>query len=401
MKSLSSRQFDLSSVIDEDTGEAGAVNEVASDEDESHNSVPLELIPAGEEEGIADIVNLTLQRMRRQYEGKQVLRGVHPKDHGCVVAKFEVRDDLAPENAVGVFQPGASYDAFIRFSNADTEVGVDSLEVAGGTVKHGSRGMAIKLMGVKGESLLPLHGALTQDFVMINQPAFAFANVEDYRVLSQVLIDHFGEENPAQHFFSKRLGPGNTPEQMKRAKRSLEIVQRIQSGEFIDEDSGAFFPPPASAVDNPYFSASPFLFGEGRVMRFQARPIARSNDLPNVADPNYLRNALIKRLATEEIVFDFAIQLRNADQLDLASDIENASTEWKDDYTSVARITISPQEFDSPDHRERCEHLFFTPWHGITEHVPLGSINRLRKAVYLSSRQHRTLPKEPASICGQ
>ncbi len=52
-------------------------------------------------------------------------------------------------------------------------------------------GMAVKLMELKGTLYCPLHGSLTQDFVMVNQPAFAFANVEDYELLSKVLLDTF------------------------------------------------------------------------------------------------------------------------------------------------------------------------------------------------------------------
>ncbi len=356
--------------------------------------VELEAIPAGEAEGIANIVELTGKRMQMQYDAnKRMLRGVHPKDHGCVTAKFEVRSDLPAEYTVGVFQPGAVYDAYIRFSNADVQVGADSRRDESGTPVHGSRGMAIKLMGVQGESLLPLHGVLTQDFVMVNQPAFAFANVEDYELLSQALVEHFGEPNPARNFFVKRFSEG-TPEQKQRALRTQQIVKRI-SANAVDGDAGAFEPPPASPVDAAYFSAAPFLFGDQRVMRFRAAPVDRSTDPPNVDDPNYLRTALIKRLARNTVEFDFALQVRRADQVDVATDIENASTEWSDDYTSVARITIPPQEFDAPEQRVKCERLFFTPWHGISEHQPLGGINRLRKAVYLSSGQYRNLPKEP------
>ena len=80
--------------------------------------------------------------------------------------------------------------------------------------------------------------------------------------------------------------------------------------------------------------------------------------------------------------------------MDLATDIENASTEWKDKYVKVARIVIPAQEVDSPELRLECERLFFTPWHGITAHKPLGGINRLRKAVYDASAFLRNLPKE-------
>ncbi len=392
MKSLSSQPAPPDSAEDN-----SGTDPVDNDSGAGSDASTFELVPDGEAEQIANIVELTVKRMQLQYaENTRTLRGVHPKDHGCVTATFEVSPDLPEKYAVGIFQPGIRYDAFIRFSNADTEVAADSKEPSPGQVRHGSRGMAVKLLGVKGESLLPLHGALTQDLVMINQPAFAFANVEDYELLSQVLVDHFGEPNSAVHFFQKRFTAG-TSEQKLRAQRTQQIVARIAAGE-VSGDTGAFFQPPASAVDNPYFSASVFAFGSDRVMRFRANPVNRSHEKPDVSDPDYLRNALIKRLQAEEVVFDFAIQVRTADQLDIATDIENASSEWNDDYLSVAKITIPIQEFDAPEQREKCEKLFFTPWHGIKEHQPLGGINRLRKEVYLGSVRHRNLPKEPSTI---
>ncbi len=394
MKSLSSH------AVAEDSADPGLNIGAPASVNASSSPSAFELVPDGEEEQIENIVNLTVKRMQMQYtENARMLRGVHPKDHGCVTATFEVNSDLPSEYAIGIFQPGAKYDAFIRFSNADTEVGADSRSPQPGQVRHGSRGMAVKLLGVQGDSLLPLHGALTQDLVMINQPAFAFANVEDYELLSKVLLEHFGEPNPAQHFFAQRLTSG-TPEQKLRAQRTGLIVKRITATE-VNGDIGAFFPPPASPVDNPYFSAAAFGFGPDRVMKFRARPVAPSSDAPMVDEPNYLRTALIERLKDEDVVFEFEIQVRSPNEVNIAADIENASTEWNDSYVTVAKITIPSQEFDSPEQKEKCERLFFTPWHGIKEHVPLGGINRLRKEVYLESARHRNLPKEPAGLLQQ
>ncbi|QEF98301.1 hypothetical protein Mal15_23530 [Stieleria maiorica] len=357
-------------------------------------SPAFEQIPDGEQEMIKNIVDATVTQMRARYaDGDRMLRSVHPKDHGCVTAKFEVHQDLPEEYRVGVFQPGAVYECYIRFSNAAVRVDHDSRRGADGNPVHGSRGMAIKLVGVHGESLLPPHGSLTQDFLMINQPVFTFANVEDYELLSTVLVEN--NDDP-RAFFAKRFTSG-TDEQKARAARTKQLVERIQANE-VGENSGAFFPPPASPVDNPYFSAAPFLFGPDRVMKFRAMPVGRSNDVPNVDDPNYLRTGLIARLSKQSVEFDFGIQVRTIGQVDPATDIENASVEWKDDFVSVARITIAPQKFDSPEQRVHCEKLFFSPWHGVADHRPIGGINRLRKAVYLASGKFRNLPKEPASI---
>ena len=353
--------------------------------------VEFEQVPEGEAKRIENIVDFTIKQMQSRYKnGKPMLRNVHPKDHGCVKAKFEVNSDLPEELAVGVFQRGASYQAFIRFSNADVVKRADS-GIENDKVRHGSRGMAIKLLGVTGEPLFDLHGAQTQDFLMVNQPAFAFANVEDYEALSQALaMDPKENKDDARPFFARLQS--DDLEIKARAVRTREIIGRVRADEFPP----AFQRPPASPVDNTYFSAAPFLFGQDRVMKYRAKPVDPSLEEPNVADPNYLRNALIERLKTEAVVFEFGLQIRDVSKIDIASDIENASTEWKDKFITVARIVIPPQEFDTPEHRLVCERLFFTPWHGITEHRPIGGINRLRKAVYIASSRLRSLPKEPA-----
>ena len=36
-----------------------------------------------------------------------------------------------------------------------------------------------------------------------------------------------------------------------------------------------------------------------------------------------------------------------------------------------------------------CEHMVFNPWDCLPGHRPLGSVNRMRLAVYLASRQVR------------
>lgn len=365
----------------------------------------LENIPADEPQQIQHIVELTMQQLQMRYPGdKRMLRGVHAKDHGCVTATFEVLPDIAENLRQGVFtQPGKKYSALVRFSNASTLVTPDSTPGAnGGPPSHGSRGMAIKLLGVEGPIVEPAHGAPTQDFLMVNQPVFAFANVEDYEVLSRVLVDHKDDPRP---FFGERLPPTGTkpttPSQM-RAVETAGIVASIRSAN-VGSTPPAFQPPPASPVDNDYFGASPFMFGPDQVMRFRVHPLSRSTDEPQVSDPNYLRTALIKRLNDQqagEVIFQFEVQVRSADCIDPDVDIENASHAWPDTFpfVPVATLTIPLQEINSPELHVRCERLMFSPWHCLEAHRPLGGINRLRRAVYEASAKFRNLPKEPAAV---
>jgi hypothetical protein len=353
----------------------------------------LERVPADEAERIQKVIDLTTAQMKQRYLSPNPLRrGVHPKDHGCVRASFKVRDDLPAELQVGIFsKPGREYDSWIRFSNASVLVGADS-SVNNGVDVHGSRGMAIKVLGISGAPLMPYAGPPAQDFLMVNHPVFAIANVEDYQALSQILLDD--KDNPLPFFARIKKKTDGTPDisdpATVRALTTAQIFGRLQGANCPP----AFQRPPACPVDNRYFSGAPFAFGPEKAMKYSAKPLAPdTTGVPDVSDPNYLRTALHKRLTApgaQNVVFEFMLQIRDAaelaDKIDTA--IEDACNEWdetKFPYVTVATVTIEPQDFDTDDRRAFCESLIYTPWHGVREHQPLGGINRLRRGVYLAS----------------
>ena len=362
-----------------------------------------EVIPDGEATQIDNVVKLTLAQMKKRYLDKlPPLRGVHPKDHGCVLAKFQVLNDIPEAYRIGVFaKPGREYQAYIRYSNADILVRADSKPT-----EHGSRGMAIKLLKVEGERLVPRDEPMTQDFLMVNHPVFAFANVEDYEVLSQVLLE---EDDKAAGFFKRRIkikngAPDLTDPTTLRAVQTSRIIKRIQSlaVDPVKAENGAYQPPPASPEENVYQSGAPYLLGKDYAMKYSVKPVAAaSGAAPNFADANYLRTALAKRLAegagAKDIVLEFQMQVRSkADIGKLEDQIENACTEWTVPFVTVARITIPPQDFNTKEAMLRCENLFFTPWHSLEEHQPIGGINRMKLKVYEKSSEFRHLAKEPS-----
>ncbi len=379
--------------------------------------VEFEHVPPDESDQIDRIVEMTVQQLENRYKSaKRVLRGVHPKDHGCVSATLTVLESIPEEYRVGLFtNPGQQFDAWIRFSNAATLVAPDS-ELKDGVTAHGSRGMAVKVLGVTGSALsttnlTTTHGPLNQDFLMVNHPVFAFANVEDYNVLSRIILED--NERP-DRFFKERIrrtstgAPDMSDPATRRAVTTAKLFERIRSAACPP----AFQSAPLSPLDNRYFSAAPFLFGEGRAMKFGARPVSPlAGDLPDIsADENYLRTALNERLTKRDgrdIVFDFQVQVRSADDLaaTIDTDIEDVCVAWEEDrhpFVTVATIAIPPQDCTSPERREFCETLVFSPWHGLAAHRPLGGINRLRRAVYEASAGARralgtTVADQPVS----
>ncbi len=350
--------------------------------------------PAAESAEIKETADLTVKLLDQRYtrKNKKVLRGVHPKSHGCLAAVFEIRHDIAPELRVGLFaKPGKRYRAWVRFSNAAVKVAHDLGSPPDPKVGS-SRGMAVKVLGVDGRVLLEDDGARNQDFLMINTPAFAFIDTKQYLTLNRALEQSGDNEKIAVGaVLQPLLDPSkpSTPADKLRAKKSLDAIQAIQAK------------PVADPTGVSYFGAAPFLFGAERVMRFAAVPWGGDGPqaVPAKAGPNYLRQAVRRTVRRrEDICFDFEIQVRGKAEKNLR--IEDATAVWdeaKTPFVAVARIIIpSPQGRPGGDQSQawarreaRCEKMAFTPWHCLAAHQPLGSINRLRKAVYVASATTR------------
>lgn len=337
---------------------------------------PLQGEQAAEKEQIEQVCGLMLNLLDKRYTStnKKILRGVHPKSHGCVQAAFEINKDIDASLQSGLFsKPGKIYEAVIRFSNAAALVAADMVNN-----ENASRGMAIKVFAVdNGEDFLQLDGgAKNQDFLMINTPSFAFVDVPDYLQLNKILLKN---DDSADEFFAPLAAPATCPRGVISA---FQVIKQIKSR------------PVACPVEVQYFGAAPFAFGPERVMRFSAKPrVAPDQKTPENASPDYLKEALEKRLAGHEpIVYDFMVQVRNKDEEELG--IEDATTVWDETrfpFIPVAKITIAAPQADiySPENEARGEDLVFSPWHSLAAHQPLGGINRLRKDVYTVSAEHR------------
>ncbi len=337
---------------------------------------PFEVINDITEENrqIDEIADLMKQLLQKRYAATgNFLRGVHPKSHGCLRAKFEVLDCFDESLRVGLFRDvGVSYDAIVRFSNADSLVRHDLKDH-----ENGSRGMALKIHHVPGEVLNLDSGEACQDFLMINTPQFAFTDIPDYLKLQKTLLEF--NDNPGPFFAPLQNPPPADPVELAtfmQVKRSFDVVSLIKKT------------PVANPLEVSYFGAAPFLFGPERVMRLSVVPLHMPEQVVGEGvGENYLREAVAETMAkSEDVTFEFQIQVRSAGENDL--DIEDATKFWPYDEfppQAVARLIIPGPQPDQLD----CEKNFFTPWHSIKEHQPLGGINRLRKAAYLASAQAR------------
>ncbi len=301
------------------------------------------------------------ETIRRQYRPGTVRRDAHPKAHGCVKAEFRVDENLDPRFAKGVFIPGRTYQAWVRFSNGNPDANkpdADGME----------RGMSIKLMSVPGTKILESERQdTTQDFVMMSHPVFFLKDPSD----AVPFFEELGSESTLDKLkIPFTLGFGQLHTLLKI--NSLKISNPLQTR---------------------YWTPVPYQLGFGPdrlAIKYSAQACSKSEDpMPHNPGPNFLREAMRNTLATGDACMNFMIQPRTSDKLD----VEDARTQWSEEvapFYKVATIHIPRQEFDSPEQLEFCENLSFTPWHALPEHKPLGSINRLRKVVYerISNTRH-------------
>lgn len=300
---------------------------------------------------------------RRFREGRRpALRDAHARDTGCVRASFAVDPHLDPDLEQGVFVSGKVYDAWIRFSNGNSEQLNERLPDA--------RGMAIKLLGIPG----PKFGdeRSTQDFLLANNPVFFIDDLKRYR---DTLVT----------FHSGGL-----------ARQYLALFRMKPVEAFLAARVNTTF------INNPlycrYWSMTPYRLGTDprRKCATKFMVVPRTDDgsrplsvLGSIAAPGFsLKNELAKVLTGGDVGFDFYIQ-RYVDQ---RTPVEESTVEWKESVAKpehVATIVVPAQTVLSVERDQFVENLSFNPWHCLPDHKPLGAVNRARRRIYLQTSEFR------------
>ncbi|KAF8936976.1 hypothetical protein BGZ58_003451 [Dissophora ornata] len=300
---------------------------------------------------IADVIDGTI---RKQYqEPGSAKRDVHARATGVLKAVFKVHEDIPAEFAKGVFIPGKSYEAIIRFSNASGNAHQEDSQGDG-------RGFAIKLLNVPGAKILESDkDAMTQDFVMINHPVFFTNSTQKYLELFN--------KNSSGSVLQKLTIPFTLG-----LKGSL-ILKKLASGLI------------ANPLQIQYYSAVPYQLGLGesrRAVKYSIKPVSSQKDaVPENLSHEYLHEAVKATVGQGDVQFKFMVQPKVNEQMD----VEDSMTEWcqnESPFQEVATITIPKQDADSEELKTLAERLSFNPWHSLVEHRPLGATNRTRKVVY-------------------
>ncbi|SFR80096.1 catalase family protein [Sphingomonas jatrophae] len=322
---------------------------------------------AGLDQAMTEILETTSKDYGR------AVRSVHAKGHALLKGRLIVAEGLPPELAQGLFAQGGEHEAILRFSTNAGDILDDSISLP--------RGLALKVLDVEGERLPGSEGDRTQDFILVNAPAF-------------------GAPEPKAFLGNLKL-LAKTTDKAEWAKKALSATLRtIEAGvealggksALLNQMGGAQQVHP---LGETYWTQVPFRYGD-HIAKLQLVPVSReltevSGMTINAAGrPDALREDINETIVEHGGVWELRVQL--CVDLD-AMPVEDASKEWDAEaspYRTVARLEVPAQLGWQTGASEQAEGaLSFSVWHGLAAHRPLGGINRMRKQTYELSAGYR------------
>jgi hypothetical protein len=335
------------------------------------------------------VANILTTRIRSDFDREKsaghgiavAVRDAHPNHHAFVTARFIIDPSEAFEGRplCGVFaERGREYRALIRFSASLPRKGPDT--------RSDLRGIAIKLLEVDGEKLMAGDDSRSQDFLLASSKKFFVRNAIDY-VEFTVSFERGSLHLPWYFLRTPRRWSDGIA--LLRPTMWRPVAFRLNS-----------------LLRASYFSQTPYKWLDTAVKyRVEASDATRAvaPRFARKADtPQYLRDTMMRHLAAEHVVLDFSVQLQtDAERMP----IEDPMVLWDEKespFHKVATIIIPKQDFHTPAHWEWAEKISFTPWRGLSDHRPLGGINRTRRVVYeeisgLRRWLNRVDPVEPTA----
>ena len=302
---------------------------------------PLESIPEGEAEMIERVAAMQTEIMKNRDPRK---RGQHPKQQALLRGRFQIGDAVPDALRAGIFARPGSFEALVRVSTGPMPKDSDPNPHA----------MAIKLLDVPGAP----DG--TQDFIMLDQPTFFIRDIAEY-------VKFFGaaQTDPAATGYFK--------------SHPREFGLNLTFNVVI-----------ASHLERQYWSEVPIAMGGGAARLTLIPETTNMSGREPATTENGLREALEEHFVANRrpATFHFAAQ---AYVDEATTPIEDATAVWPTPFEIIATLTLPAQDFTAADQFAFCEGLSYTPWHCLSEHQPLGGIQRCRRRVYEESQflRHR------------
>ncbi len=306
----------------------------------------------------AEDIQLVQAQNLKKAGGQAVRRALHAKiQAGITNAKFKIDPNIPSHLQQGIFQPGKTYDAHVRLSNASGQVQPDT--------KNDLRGLAIRVFPKGAEDKTEIN-----DLLMTNAPVSHARNVRQFMEFAKAASKSPTFLLPLRLIFA--VGPFETIRMLanviKYSRRKVE-----------------------SLATETYWSRGPFQLGRA-ALQFHAKPTQGTPEVEPGKTDNYLRQELVERLQQGDITFDIMAQLFVSED---KTPIEDGAKLWQESDSPPLRIAqlIIPQQ-DIAENRDQddeasIEQTAFNPWNGAETFRPLGQLNRGRNPVYAASEDYR------------
>ncbi|MEO0560697.1 MAG: catalase [Chloroflexota bacterium] len=319
-----------------------------------------EVIPEDEAERFDRHIQTMTNVQKEMSEKYGKGRGLHRKAVLASAGRFTVLGDLPDYCRFGLFANGGTYESVIRLSNASHAIQPDKVP--------DTRGFSIKVKGLDGDNAMGTGKTDCQDFVLINRSALSSSSADDFVGLAASASQ--GGLAPVRFLIGSRGFIGG-----------LRTLSKILAG---------MRSPFSGFASEVFYSAAPLACGP-YACRVRLLPAIEGAEPPSDDDVDWGAD-FRSHLAKGDLTFAFQLQFF-VDETN--TPIENASVDWAEavaPYVTVAHLTVPQSALAQSEDQAfaaQIEQEAFDPWRALAEHRPLGSIMRVRKAVYYPSVQGR------------
>jgi len=310
-----------------------------------------EKLRPGENQDLQSIIQSFQQQLGLLWQPGRFERGGNTKTHGLVHGELMIREGLPPHLRRGIFSERRSFPAWVRFSGPGPYITPDIDDV-------GFMSISVKLMQVPGPKLME-DERHSQDFLGVSCPTFVTPDTRANAALQLASL-----QNATVLYFLNL-----------RDSHMLDLLMQ-----------GLWTKTQTSPLEAPYFSCVPYLLGEGQAMQYSFWPVSdkrtRVPRLPLRPPDDYLRQAMMARLAHEDVDLEMRVQVQTDARL---MPIEDAAVLWPERLSPrvpVATLRLFRQSTSYESQLALAQKLRYNPWHCIAEHRPLGNQGRARRVMY-------------------
>lgn len=296
---------------------------------------------------------------------------------GMKRAEFRVSPDISSDLQYGFLQPGQTFPACVRFSNAAGEIRLSDAE-------GDLRGVAIRV--------LPDTGA-AHDWLMTNAEQHHAKDALGAMATSLAFARGSWGTSLLEALFGE---PATFPAPIQRISGIADRLAGISSLVFQMGPVEAYHilrtlirqtkrPVPSLATET-FWSRAPLVIGTVAA-KYLLRP-----QLPKTADPtpDSLHKELAQRLLQGPVIYDLCIQRYRDPE---STPIENARVVWASPPEKIAELVLLQQDLNDTTAQEDSRFVdiqTYSPWQVNTpDFVPIGNMNRARRSVYPASAAER------------